>query len=109
MRTVPQERTGTTRPSVTDPLLPEASPYAGAFMDRDHESRHMDRESVSSSLLSSVGYDPERQRLEIELQDGKIYQYTDVPAETYRGLMDADSHGRYFNRHIRGLKYHRLR
>jgi hypothetical protein len=69
----------------------------------------MDRESVSSSLLSSVGYDPERQRLEIELQDGKIYQYTDVPAETYRGLMDADSHGRYFNRHIRGLNYHRLR
>lgn len=69
----------------------------------------MDRESVSSSLLSSVGYDPAEQLLEIELNDGKIYQYTDVPAETYRGLMDAESHGRYFNHHIRDLHYRRLR
>ena len=68
----------------------------------------MDREPVSSSLLRSVGYDPDQQLLEIELQDGKIYQHTDVPEQTYRGLMDAGSHGRYFN-HIRGFNYHRIR
>ena len=39
----------------------------------------------------------------------KIYQYTEVPEQTYRGLMAADLHGRYFNHHIRGLNYHRLR
>lgn len=69
----------------------------------------MDREPVSSSLLTSVGYDPDRQLLEVELQDGKLYQYTDVPEQTYHGLMDADSLGRYFNHHIRGFNYHRLR
>ncbi|MDL0126658.1 KTSC domain-containing protein [Halobacterium salinarum] len=69
----------------------------------------MDRESVSSSLLDSVGYDPDEQVLEVELQDGSVYQYIDVPEETYRGLMDADSLGRYFNAHIRGHSYHRIR
>jgi hypothetical protein len=69
----------------------------------------MDREEVSSSLLSSVGYNPDNQLLEVELQDGKIYQYTDVPAETYQGLMAADSLGRYFNHHIRGRNYRRIR
>jgi hypothetical protein len=69
----------------------------------------MDRESVSSSLLRSVGYDPDQQLLEVELQDGKIYQYTDIPEQTYRGLMEADSLGRYFNYNIRGHHYDRVR
>jgi len=69
----------------------------------------MDREPVSSSLVESVGYDPDERFLEVELQDGKVYQYVDVPEETYRGLMDADSHGRYFNRHVRGHSHHRIR
>lgn len=64
----------------------------------------MDREPVSSSLLRSVGYDPDQQLLEIELQDEKIYQYTEVPEQTYRGLMAADSHGRYFNHHERVIE-----
>lgn len=69
----------------------------------------MDRDAVSSSLLRSVGYDPEEQLLEVELQDGNIYQYTDVPEATYQGLMAADSHGRYFAHHVRGHSYHRIR
>ncbi|UHQ98288.1 KTSC domain-containing protein (plasmid) [Natrinema zhouii] len=69
----------------------------------------MDRESVSSSLLDSVGYDPDEQVLEVELQDGSVYQYIDVPEETYRGLMDTNSLGRYFNVHIRGHSYHQIR
>jgi hypothetical protein len=47
--------------------------------------------------------------LEVELQDGTVYQYTDVPEATYQGLMAADSHGRYFNHHVRGHNYHRIR
>lgn len=69
----------------------------------------MEREKVSSSLVRSVGYDPDEQLLEVELQDGKIYQYRDVPEETYQGLMEAESHGRYFNHHVRGHSYHRIR
>jgi hypothetical protein len=69
----------------------------------------MDREQVSSSLLRSVGYDPDQQLLEVELQDGKIYRYTDVPEQTYQGLMNADSLGRYFNYNIRDFHYDRVR
>lgn len=69
----------------------------------------MDREPVSSSLLNSVGYDPDEQILEVELQDGKVYQYIDVPEETYHGLVEADSLGRYFNNYVRGHSYHRIR
>ena len=67
----------------------------------------MVREPGSSSLLRSVGYDPDQQLLETELQDGKIYQHTEVPEQTYRGLMAADSHGRYFSHHIRGSNFRR--
>lgn len=69
----------------------------------------MDRDSVSSSLLASVGYDSDEQVLEVELQDGKVYQYVDIPEETYRDLLDADSLGRYFNQYIRGHSYVRIR
>ena len=69
----------------------------------------MDRVPVSSSLLASVGYDPTEQVLEVELQDGKIYQYRDVPEATYQDLLNADSLGRYFNQHIRGHSYVRVR
>ena len=32
-------------------------------------------------------------------------QYFDVPAEVYRGLMGAESHGRYFNQAVRNAGY----
>lgn len=69
----------------------------------------MEREKVSSSLVRSVGYDPDAQLLEVELTDGKIYQYQDVPEQTYQGLMEAASYGRYFNQHVRGHSYRRIR
>ncbi|WIV68842.1 KTSC domain-containing protein [Natrialbaceae archaeon AArc-T1-2] len=69
----------------------------------------MDRESVSSSLVNSVGYDPDEEVLEVELQNGRIYQYRDVSEEIYREFLAANSLGRYFNRHIRDLSYVRVR
>lgn len=68
----------------------------------------MDREQVSSSLVASVGYDSDEELLEVELQNGRVYQYRDVPKDTYRGLVNANSIGRYFNRHIRGLSHVRV-
>lgn len=69
----------------------------------------MDREQVSSSLVASVGYDPDEEVLEVELQNGRVYQYRDVPEDTYRGLVNADSIGRYFNQYIRGLSHVRVK
>lgn len=41
---------------------------------------------------------------------GGVYQYFDVPAEVHRGLMAAESHGRYFNQHVRdkGYRFRRM-
>ena len=72
--------------------------------------RAIERTPVRSSALRSVGYDQEQRVLEIEFTGGEVYRYFDVPAEVYRGLMAAESHGRYFHRHVRdaGYRYQRM-
>ena len=65
----------------------------------------IERTPVRSSALRSVGYDQEQRVLEIEFTSGAVYQYFDVPAEVYRGLMAAESHGRYFHQHVRDKSY----
>lgn len=61
----------------------------------------MKRQSVSSSNIASIGYDETNEILEIEFLSGGIYQYFDVPNYVYGELMDADSHGKYFNAYIK--------
>jgi hypothetical protein len=61
----------------------------------------MERTSINSSdLLSSVGYDPGNQTLEIEFGSGEVHQYHDVPFAIYNGLMDTPSHEEYFRASI---------
>lgn len=62
----------------------------------------MIRQHVISSDLVAVGYDADKQVLEIEFLDGSVYQYSHVPMSIHQGLMAASSHGRYFHAHIRG-------
>jgi hypothetical protein len=61
----------------------------------------MKREPVESEAILRVGYDGRRRVLEIEFVDHDVYAYFDVPASVYRGLMQAESHGRYFAGHVR--------
>lgn len=69
----------------------------------------MDRTPVSSSNLASVGYEPTSMVLEIEFVGGRIYQYFDVPDSEFQQLMQAASHGTYFNANIRNrYRYARL-
>jgi hypothetical protein len=70
----------------------------------------MNRVSVSSSNLASVGYDPDTCTLEIKFRSGGVYQYRNVPARIHAGLMSANSHGRYFYAHIKkaGYTYRRV-
>ncbi len=67
--------------------------------------------SVSSSCIASIGYDVFSGRLEVEFLDGSLYQYSNVPEHTYRGLMEAASHGTYFDKRIKkaGYPYIRIR
>ena len=61
----------------------------------------MNRTPVSSSNLASVGYHSSSLTLGIEFKNGSVYQYFDVPETVWQGLMQAGSHGRYFDIHIK--------
>lgn len=54
---------------------------------------------VSSSNIASVGY--ENGTLYIRFHSGGLYEYTNVPAALYQGLMSAPSKGRYFHANIK--------
>ena len=63
----------------------------------------MERTSVRSSNLRSVGYNEVEQLLEIEFLSGGVYQYFNVPIEKYQSLMSASAHGTYFAAHIKNV------
>jgi hypothetical protein len=65
----------------------------------------MDRKAISSSELASIGYDPISLVLEVEFKNGRIYEYHGVPGNVNSGLMNAASHGRYFNQYVRNAGY----
>ncbi len=71
----------------------------------------MNRTPVASSNIAAIGYDTANRILEIAFHNGSIYQYFNVPAHIYEGLMRASSHGQYFDAYIKkaGYAYQRLR
>jgi hypothetical protein len=48
----------------------------------------MNRTSVKSTNLKSLGYDAERRELEVEFQGGRVYVYSGVPKDVYDRLME---------------------
>jgi len=61
----------------------------------------MDRETIQSSNVSSIGYDDASSTLEVEFQSGSIYQYFGVPSNVYEQLMQAPSKGQFINTYIK--------
>ncbi len=70
----------------------------------------MERVSVQSSNLVSVGYEVETLTLEIEFHHGGVYQYFGVPAEIHDGLINAGSKGTFFHQYIKkgGYPYSKI-
>ncbi len=60
----------------------------------------MKRQPVSSSMISSIGYEPESKTLEIEFNTGAVWQYLDFPKKSWKDFKNADSIGRYFRDYI---------
>lgn len=58
---------------------------------------------VASRLLAGMAYDQDRTILQLEFRGGAVYQYFQVPRQTYQDLWRADSKGAYFNRRIRNV------
>lgn len=61
----------------------------------------MERYSVASSNIASIGYDEPSQTLEVEFLSGTIYQYYGVPQNVYDQLMQDGSKGRFLNTYIK--------
>ncbi len=60
-------------------------------------------DTVESSMIHAVGYDKEKQILEIVFNSGRTYQYFDVPPQVHQELLKADSKGQYFLAMIRDV------
>ncbi|MEH6770038.1 KTSC domain-containing protein [Maribacter arcticus] len=61
----------------------------------------MEREYVESSMIRSYGFDSSSSILEIEFNNGVIWQYFDVPESTYYEMKSAGSCGKFFNANIK--------
>lgn len=61
----------------------------------------MERTPVSSSNVCSIGYDADNLILEVEFNNGSVYQYSGVPEYEHDGIMGADSKGKYLNSNIK--------
>jgi hypothetical protein len=59
------------------------------------------RIELNSTALEAAIYQDQLGLLELEFRDGTVYQYHDVPAQTYQEFLLAESQGAYFHFHIR--------
>lgn len=57
---------------------------------------------VDSEAMREILYDAGARILRIRFADGEWYRYYDVPSSEHERLLAAESHGRYFQAHIRG-------
>jgi hypothetical protein len=56
---------------------------------------------VESTVIDSIDYRPDKNELLVTFSTGRRYIYFDVPAAVYLRFRHSESHGRYFNHHIR--------
>lgn len=52
---------------------------------------------VNSSMITSVGHDPDSKVMEVKFKNSKTYTYPDVEVEDFEALRDAPSVGKHFN------------
>jgi hypothetical protein len=64
---------------------------------------------VQSSNLKEIGYDNINRLLKVKFQNNSEYIYEGVSFKTYKELIEAESVGKYFNKHIaHGYTYTKL-
>ena len=57
----------------------------------------MNETTLHSSVLAGFRYDPDSRQLWLRFRSGDLYLYQMVPAAVMQALLEAPSHGRYFN------------
>ena len=61
----------------------------------------MKRSHVSSTNISSIGYDEATETLEIQFLNGAIYQYFNVRLSIHEQLMQASSKGKFLHQYVK--------
>lgn len=61
----------------------------------------MNRQTVASSAIQSVGYDADKRLLEVETRTHGTWTYRDVPLTTWHFFMAAPSKGLFYYQHIK--------
>ena len=69
-------------------------------------SNAMQRLSITSSNIASIGYDETSETLEIEFKDGSVYQYFEVPNNVAKEFMDNPIQGSYGKHLAANIKGH---
>lgn len=59
------------------------------------------KDGQPSTNIKSAGYDKEGTNLEVEFWSGDVYTYHHIPERIWRGLLEADSPGAYFNTNVK--------
>ena len=54
-----------------------------------------------SSSVAAGGYDARSGTLRLRYIDGDAYDYRNVPSAVFEDLLDAESKGRFVNRHVK--------
>lgn len=61
----------------------------------------MERTSVESRAIRSIGYDRDTRTLEVEFSSGRVYAYDGVEPSLYDWLMRVPNKGAIFNRMVK--------
>ena len=56
--------------------------------------------TVVSSNVARIGYEPDIYRLHIEFKNGACYEYANVSMDLYEKIMDSESIGRAIQQHL---------
>lgn len=62
----------------------------------------MEREYVESTMIKSYGFDSSTSTLEVEFNNGAVWQYYDVSESLYYEMKSSGSCGKFFNAIIKG-------
>jgi hypothetical protein len=68
----------------------------------------IERKSVESSNIASVGFCPNRKCVEVEFKNGAVYEYPDCDQKLYDDLMASESKGKFVNSHLKSRKFKKL-
>ena len=81
----------------------EAKGFCEGESNENNPVLEMNRISVESSNIESIGYDSNSKILEIEFNNYSIYRYYEVAEDVYDELMAAKSKGSYLYQKIKGV------